>query len=141
MFMQMKNMSNRVLPLLLIVLMAVGCGKKKQGPYEPAKMVYEETDIDLGDIFIEDGVKTLEFVVRNGGDMPLSINDVVSSCDCTTTHFDRTTQLYRDDKTTIRVEFNPKDVTVGPFERMVGVYSSLKRRPDTLYFHGVAKHK
>lgn len=135
------KLSNSFFPMLLLPLLFVSCGKKRQGPYEPAKIVYENTDINLGEVYIEDGFKNLEFVVKNVGDMPLSINDVVSSCDCTTADFDVSKQLYHNDKMTIRVTFNPKDVSEGEFERMVGVYSSMKKRPDTLYFHGVLKHK
>ena len=145
MFMLMNSMvvkvGNRLFPLMFLLLLVSSCSKQRRGPYEPAKVEYDKTDLNLGDVYIEDGERVIEYHVKNVGDHPLSVYDVVSSCDCTTIQFDENKQLYRDDEITIHVTFNPQDVPVGEFERMVGVYTSLKKRPDTLYFHGVAKHK
>jgi hypothetical protein len=107
---------------------------------EPAKIVYEDNDIDIGTVFIEDTEKVIEFKISNGGGRSFYLRDVVSSCDCTHAEYSDENVL-GGESTTVKVTLNPSLLQEGAFERMIGVYSSLKNRPDTLYFHGVAKHK
>lgn len=125
---------------MLLLIVAVSCSKKKQVSSEPAKIVYEETDKDIGDVYFEDGEKVIEFKLTNGGGQPFHLRDVVSSCECTRTEYSDE-QLYGGESTIIKVYFDPSELNDGAFERMIGVYSDLKKRPDTLYFHGVTKHR
>ena len=125
---------------LALLLMAVSCGKKKADPNLPAKLVFEQTDLDLGTIYYEDGPLDLQYTIRNDGGQYLYLVDVVSTCDCTTPEFNHD-NLYGGDAQTIKVTFNPQEVPEGDFERMIGVFTNLTKRPDTLYFHGVVKHK
>ena len=134
------QLNKRLLPLLLLLLMAVGCSKKRQVSNEPAKIVYEETDKDIGDIYFEDGEKVIEFKITNEGGRPFHLRDVISGCECTRTEYSHD-QFYGGESTTITVHFDPSELTEGAFERMLGVYTDLKKLPDTLYFHGVAKHR
>jgi len=127
--------------LSLGLLMMASCSNKKTHSTEPPKLVYEQTDQDLGTIFIEDGPKVVKFTLRNEGGQYIHLIDVISTCDCTKTEFDSKELVYGGDDMTIKVTFDPKDLTEGSFERMIGVFTNTKKRPDTLYFHGVAKHK
>jgi hypothetical protein len=143
MFMKMSTMvlklSNRFFPMLLLPLLFVSCGKKKVST-EPAKIAFEVTDLDIGDVYYEDGEKVIEFKISNEGGRPFHLRDVVSTCECTRTEFSDE-QLYGGESTTIKAYLNPEELPEGAFERMLGVYTDLKKRPDTLYFHGVAKHR
>lgn len=131
--------NNRLLPLFLLLLLTVSCGKKKVSS-EPAKIVFEVTDLDIGDVYYEDGEKIIEFKVSNEGGRPFHLRDVVSTCECTRTEFSDE-QLYGGESTTIKAYLDPSELAEGAFERMLGVYTDLKKLPDTLYFHGVAKHR
>lgn len=126
-----------ILPLCLIVLL-YGC--KGRDMNEPAKIVFEDNDIDIGTVYQEDTEKVIEFKITNGGGRSFYLRDVVSSCECT--HAEFSTDYVRGGESTIvKVTLNPSMVEEGPFERLLGVYSNLKNRPDTLSFHGVVKHK
>lgn len=130
-------------PLFLLLLMALaGCSeaKKKQGPLAPAKPVFEVTDLDLDTVNIEDGEKVLSYRVRNEGDMYFWIKDVIASCECTRAVFD-THEVKDGEETTIKLILNLGKLDPGPFERDANVYTNLSKKPITLYFHGVAKHK
>lgn len=124
-----------------LLLLAASCGTKKCDSNEPPKAVYSHTDLDLGTIYYEDGPRVVDFTIRNEGGQYLHLIDVVSSCDCTKTDFDPADLVYGGDDLTIKVTFNPKDVNEGAFERLLAVYTSVKKTPDTLSFHGVIKHK
>lgn len=134
----MKTLNYLFLSLCLL-LMTASCSKKPDSSL-PAKLVYEQTDQDLGSVIIEDGTRVVKYTIRNDGGHYIYLADVVSSCDCTKIDFSRD-NLWAGEKTTIKVTFDPKDLPEGDFERMIGVYTNMKQRPDTLYFHGVAKHK
>ena len=125
--------------VFVCTLLLMGCGNKSISN-EKGPLVYEETDIDLGDIVIEDGAKNLEFHLLNNGEKAFFIQTVVTSCDCTEAEYNKEF-VYRGKGTTIKVKFDPSTLNEGAFERMIGVYSSIKQCPDTLYIHGVAKHK
>ena len=63
---------------LALLLMAVSCGKKKADSNLPAKLVFEQTDLDLGTIYYEDGPLDLQYTIRNDGGQYLYLVDVVS---------------------------------------------------------------
>ena len=134
----MKTLNYLFLSLGLL-LMTSSCGKKVNSNL-PAKLVYEQTDQDLGTVVIEEGPRVIKYTLRNDGGQYFHLVDVVSTCDCTKTDYNKK-PVYGGDDVTIKVTFDPMDLPEGAFERMIGVYSNLKKRPDTLYFHGVAKHK
>ena len=124
-----------------LLLVAASCGNNKKHSTEPPKLVFEQTDLDLGTIYIEDGPRVIEYTLRNEGGQYIHLIDVVSSCDCTKTDFDSQELAYGGEELSFKVQFDPKDIYDGPFERALAVYTNAKKRPDTLYFHGVAKHK
>ena len=125
--------------VFLSLLVFASCQTKK-ATNDPARLVYDETDLDIGNVVIEGGIKTLEYRIFNRGGKPFFIKTVVSSCECTDTEF-KEEFVYSGKETVVRVKFDPSSLNEGAFERMIGVYSSVKQLPDTLYFHGVAKHK
>lgn len=127
------------LSLLFALVLLFGCTDKRSMK-EPPQVVYELTDYDIGTVYLEDTVHIVKMKVSNGGGQCFRFIDVVSSCDCTKTEFDKE-PLYHGDESTIKVTLNPSLLDEGAFERMIGVYTDLKKRPDTLYFHGIAKHK
>lgn len=135
----MKPFYYFLLSLGLLIVVA-GCGKKKADPNLPAKLVFEQTDQNLGTIYFEDGPRVVEYTIRNDGGNYLYLVDVVSTCDCTKTDFSGD-PLWGGDEAKVKVTFDPKDLAEGDFERMIAVFTNLKKGPDTLYFHGVAKHK
>lgn len=126
--------------LFMAVVTFVSCQQKKPIGNNPPHAVYDSIEKDLGEVLISDKPVTLEFEVTNDGDRSLHIFDVATTCDCTETKFSDE-QLFNGDKTVITVSLNTKDFVEGPFERMIGVRTNAKQRPDTLYFHGVAKRK
>ena len=137
------RLNSRMLPLFLLLLVAVaGCSEtqRKETPLSPAKPVYDRTDIDLGIVYIEDGEKVLEYHVRNEGDKYFWIIDANSGCECTRAEFS-TQEVKKGESTTIKVFLNPAKIDPGSFERDLNVFTNLSNDPQTLYIHGVAKHK
>lgn len=123
----------------LMALVLTGCGHKSD-KNAPAKVVYEQTDIDLGDIYAEDGPKKVKFKVKNDGGGAFRIVNVASTCDCTDAEYS-SDFVYGGESTTINVTLNVAKLYDGGFERMIGVQTDLKQQLDTLYFHGVVKHR
>ena len=126
--------------LLFAAALTVGCQQRKPVGNNPALAVYDSMDKDIGEVAIGDKPITIEFQLTNEGDRSLHIRDVVTTCDCTDAKFSDES-LFNGDKTIITVSLKTKAIAEGPFERMIGVYTSVRQRPDTLYFHGVAKHR
>lgn len=136
----MTRLTHFFLPLCLSAILLTGCGQKTSNPDAPAEVSYEETDLDIGDVIIEDGIKKLEFIVKNTGGNAFRVTSVSTSCDCTHADYDPNF-IYGGKQTAITVTLDPKDLADGAFERLIAVYTDLKQNPDTLSFHGVAKHK
>lgn len=133
-------MRHRLFLYLLVVFLAIGCQQKRANSDEPAMASYNTEDRDIGDIYVEDGTVKIKFQVTNIGGKPMYIKNVTTSCECTSATYDERF-IYSGDNAEIVVTLDPSNFSDGAFERMVGVYTSAKQRPDTLYFHGVAKHK
>ena len=139
----MTKMNGHILPLFLLLLITVaGCSgnHKKETPLSPAKPVYDRTEVDLGTVYIEDGVKTLEFHVRNEGDKYFWIIDANSGCECTRAEFS-TQEVKKGESTTIKVFLDPAKIDPGSFERDLNVFTNLSNDAQTLYMRGVVKHK
>lgn len=76
---------------------------------------------DFGSISDQKMVKT-KFIYYNHSDSTFEIENVVSSCGCTVSHWSRE-PITPKDSGEITIEFDPKGKS-GHYEKVVGVYSS-----------------
>lgn len=97
-------------------------------------VVFDNTTFDFGTIEEEKGVAVGSFTATNRGTESVTILDVLSTCDCTTTHFERTT-LAPDESLTFNVMYDPKD-RAGRFERQLLVAVSDSDTPIELMIKG-----
>ncbi|MDR1601767.1 MAG: DUF1573 domain-containing protein [Tannerella sp.] len=89
---------------------------------------------DFGSIQEKDGEATHTFVVKNTGNAPLIISQVVASCGCTTPQWpDKPIEAGRTGD--IRVSFNPAGQP-GAFEKTIHIYSDASSEPYMLTIKG-----
>ncbi|MBO5419908.1 MAG: DUF1573 domain-containing protein [Bacteroidales bacterium] len=116
-------------------------------PYMPAgaqEKISENLEIDhtihdFGEIMIEDGPVSCSFIVRNTGEKPAVIYNVVSSCGCTDVKWTRE-PLRPGQSGKIDVTYS-NDEGAYPFDKNLTVYFSDVKRPVILKVRGVSVEK
>jgi hypothetical protein len=102
---------------------------------QAAKIVFEETTIDYGEIEKgADGVRTFKFT--NTGDAPLVIEDIKSTCGCTIPK-KPDGPIMPGASDTIQVKYDTN--RVGPIRRSISVYSNADEPIITLNIRGTVK--
>ncbi|MDR2890543.1 MAG: DUF1573 domain-containing protein [Alistipes sp.] len=100
----------------------------------PSPLVFDVTEWDFGVIREADGSVTHTFAFTNGGDRPVAIDRVTSSCGCTTPRYTRG-PIAPGAKGEISVTFNPENFP-GRFDKTVGVVSGGGKQTDFLKVGG-----
>lgn len=102
---------------------------------QAAKIVFEETTIDYGEIEKgADGVRTFKFT--NTGNAPLVIEDIKSTCGCTIPK-KPDGPIMPGASDTIQVKYDTN--RVGPIRRSISVYSNADEPIITLNIRGTVK--
>ncbi|WGH75690.1 DUF1573 domain-containing protein [Tenacibaculum tangerinum] len=83
--------------------------KKSNNPVAKAEIL--EKDFDFGEITLQDTIAH-SFKIKNTTDIPLKINNLATSCGCTT--FDLLDSIAKKDESlTVTVQFIPKEEHIG----------------------------
>ncbi len=99
----------------------------------------DKTVHDFGDILVSDGPVTATFSVKNVGDKPLLIYNVVSSCGCTNVEWTRK-PIIPGEAGTIEATFK-NDEKGYPFDKSLTAYFSGLKQPVILRLRGVSHDK
>ena len=94
---------------------------------------------DFGDILLSDGPVKCSFTLKNIADFPVTINNIISSCGCTSPVWPRT-PIAPGETATISVTFT-NDQGPFPFDKTLTVYVSSLQRPVLLHVRGVSHEK
>lgn len=94
---------------------------------------------DFGDILLSDGPVKCSFTFKNIADFPVSINNVISSCGCTSPVWPRK-PVAPGERATISVTFS-NDQGPFPFDKTLTVYVSSLQRPVLLHVRGVSHER
>lgn len=121
-------MNRKALPIVLSFLSATACAQHIATP---------STTIDCGQVVFQQPVKA-EFQMKNSGSEPLVINNVRTSCGCTTVEYP-TEGIAAGAPFTVSVAYDAK--TMGHFQKLVGIYSNADDGPMTLTIKGVVVEK
>ena len=100
---------------------------------------FDKTVHDFGDISIDDGPQTCTFTVKNVGQEPIAIYEVVTSCGCTDASWTR--EPLQPGKTgTISATYKNEDGPV-PFDKTLTVYIAGVGKPVILRLRGLVHEK
>ncbi len=95
---------------------------------------FEKSKHDFGTIAEADGLAYVGFRYKNVSDKPFVINNVVTSCGCTTPEY-RKAPLMPGEESVIKVAFNPQG-RPGYFSKDIVIYSDNRRHEDRLIISG-----
>lgn len=100
---------------------------------------FDKTVHDFGDISVNDGPQTCTFTVKNIGQEPIAIYEVVTSCGCTDASWTR--EPLQPGKTgTISATYKNEDGPV-PFDKTLTVYIAGVSKPVILRLRGIVHEK
>lgn len=116
----------------LVLILFVGLVGYATSQAQVAKITFEETTIDYGEVDRgSDGVRTFRFT--NTGDAPLVIEDIKSTCGCTIPK-KPTGPIMPGASDIIEVKYDTN--RVGPIRRSISVYSNAEEPITTLNIRG-----
>ena len=92
----------------------------------------DSTNFDFGDIVHQKPVKH-QFTFKNISDQPITIDNIRTTCGCTTPDWEET-PTPTDSIGTILVEFDARET--GYFKKMIKVYFTGQRKAERLYIEG-----
>lgn len=134
----MSFMRHRMRPIVRVALVAiislVACEKK------PAQISFSQTDIDLGTVYTNDAIHSLDIEFKNRGDEDLVISSVWPSCECVTVErYD--TIVAGGKKGKITVNYNFSIYPPGDIERSISIGSnSADTTNHEVFFHATLKY-
>ncbi|MDP3917181.1 MAG: DUF1573 domain-containing protein [Nanoarchaeota archaeon] len=99
--------------------------------HDGPKIMFDEQSINLGKISKSDGVTTTTFKVKNIGKETLKIDDISTSCGCTTAEISEKTIL-QNQEAVLTVHFDPNfhDEPLGKFTRTVFIETNDPSLPE-----------
>lgn len=118
-----------------LILLFVFTGTSAQ--INKAKVKFEEEVHDFGIINIDGGYVFHEFSFVNIGSMPFIINDVRTSCGCTSPEWTRE-PVIPGQSGSVKVRFNPRG-RPGPFSKSITINSNAERQPIVLKIKGTVE--
>lgn len=95
------------------------------------------TTIDCGQVIFQTPVKA-EFTLKNSGSSPLKIDNVRSSCGCTSVSYP-SEPIAPGASFTVTATYDAK--TMGHFQKEIGVYSNASSEPTMLTLKGIVVEK
>lgn len=131
----MAIMRNNIVLTIFISLIAAfaGSNANAQTTFDGVVSV-DRTIYDFGDIYINDGAVTCEYIFKNIGDKPMLILSAVSSCGCTDAEWTR--EPIAPGKTgKVTATFKNEDGPY-PFDKTITVYVSEMKKPVVLHLRG-----
>ncbi|KON26510.1 hypothetical protein AC481_07065 [miscellaneous Crenarchaeota group archaeon SMTZ-80] len=128
----MKNLTlfSSILVLLFLVTQA-------SAQINKSTVMFDKEIHNFGIINIDDGAVFHEFTFINTGNMPFIINEVRTSCGCTTPEWTKE-PVIPGQTGLIKVSFNPKG-RPGPFSKSITINSNAERQPIVLKITGTVK--
>lgn len=126
-------LKTRTLTLMAAVFIQAGCCLN--GQQNKASIIFDKKDHNFGTFRESDGVITHTFEFTNTGDLPLIINNVTSTCGCTTPEWPHN-PVIPGETGIIKVAYDPKD-RPGSFTRSVVVNSNAETPVVNLVVKGV----
>lgn len=106
---------------------------------QKAKIEFEKTSHDFGTISETGGPAVYDFVFKNTGDAPLILNNVRTSCGCTSPSWNR--QPIAPGQTgSVKVSFDPRH-RPGRFNKSITVNSNASNAISSLSIHGTVTSK
>ncbi len=129
-------MKKSILSLGIFVALAltVGFNDPSEGNEDGPKIEFEKTVHNYGEI-PHNGDGNCIFVFENTGTKPLILNNVRSSCGCTTPKWPRDKPINPGETDTINVRYNTR--IVGNFTKSITVYSNaVNKSPVRLTIKG-----
>ena len=128
-------MKRYIISILLSLLSVSGFAQEKIS----ANLEIDKSIHDFGDVLIDDGPVSCTFTVKNIGQTPAVIYNVVSSCGCTDVKWTRE-PLRPGENGKISVTYS-NDEGAYPFDKTLTVYFSDVNKPYILKVRGVAHAK
>ena len=120
--------------MAVLVMTLAACERK------PAQIDFPQTEIDLGTVFTNDAIHSLDVEFRNQGDEDLVISSVWPSCECVTVERYDTVVAGRK-KGKITLKYNFSIYAPGDLERSISVGSnSADTSYHDIYFHAKLKY-
>lgn len=117
---------------ILSILIVVLGGLSTITAQNTAKFQFKSEVIDYGEIEKgADGLRVFEF--KNAGNAPLIIENVYSSCGCTTPSWTKTA-VAPGESGKIEVKYNTS--IVGPIRRTITIYSNADENPKAIKIKG-----
>mgnify|MGYP003479420013 CR=1 FL=1 len=124
-----------ILTLLLSIISLAGSAQEKIGN----NLEIDKSIHDFGDVLMEQGPVSCTFTVKNIGQSPAVIYNVVSSCGCTDVKWTRE-PLRPGAEGKISVTYS-NDEGPYPFDKTLTVYFSDVKKPYILKVRGIAHEK
>lgn len=134
----MSFMRHRMCPSVWVALLAiaslVACEKR------PAQISFSQTEIDLGTVYTNDAIHSLDIEFQNRGDEDLVISSVWPSCECVTVErFDTIVAGGKEGK--ITVKYNLSIYPPGDIERSISITSnSADTTNHDVFIHATLKY-
>lgn len=124
----------KIKDLYLKIIQGEGIGQEGEDKEIQTEITIDKTSVSFGKFDWQEEQKTT-FTLKNTGDNPLVIQDVTTSCGCTTVAYSK--ELVRPGKETV-IEVGYKAESPGYFNKTITVYCNAKISPLTLKISGNA---
>lgn len=120
--------------LILTIILTCGCNNSsnKVQPGIPSQMDFKEKTIDIG-IIKNGSKKDCSFEFLNSSNVPLIINNVITSCGCTSPKWPKK-PIYAGKTGNIEIEYTAAGV--GRFRKSITIFSNAKNSPVHLWVSG-----
>lgn len=105
-----------------LIVISIGANAQKNKKNGQAKIAFETTSHDYGVVFAGDNGE-VEFNFKNEGEIPLIINNVVSSCGCTVVNWPKD-PIMPNQSGSIKVDYNTN--IIGNIKRSITVSTNDK---------------
>ena len=106
---------------------------------QPLNVKFDKTVHDFGDIILNSGKQTATFKFTNIGNTPVTIQQIINSCGCTTTNHTKSPVMPGGTGEITAVYSN--DEGAYPFDKSLTVYISGETRPVILRLRGIVHDK
>lgn len=120
--------------LVKIALSAVCLSFTPLRAQNPSPLIFVESTHNFGKILETDGPVSHTFEFSNGGQTPVAIDRIITSCGCTTPDYPRR-PIEPGEKASVRVTFNPSGFA-GRFEKSISVVNGGNKNRNFLIISG-----
>jgi hypothetical protein len=114
--------------ILLAMVLSIGCMMAQQNKEQGGKAKFTSMVHDFGKVAEEMGTVSCEFIFKNTGDKPIILQDIRTSCGCTTPSYTKE-PILPGKNGTIKVSYSTAG-RVGSFDKKITVFTN---EPDNAY--------